>query len=244
MKRRSTTEIQKASDVPSYKHISDTECYPEGESRDCADILYNNIYNVYVGVDQTSVNSSNYHRDNYCVIPLNVTPMALKTESTYIPDSIYTEHIPSISSWKNFEYNHNMLVADKLALLKILGATFISEVILGMNFCECNNGPVHKDSSFIYPIDSLVTTITSISDEYANNWDTNWDMETIRTVGAHKSKESSSSEGEGPTGAATVYLCTIAAPSSGSGGVSIVTVNGSGGVDTVGVIAGVNFPSI
>ena len=245
--------------VPTYRHtsmkfncneISDTGSYIEVESD--PNIYYNNIYSY--------LDSSVYHRDNYCSIPINVPAMSLQADTFGLSVEVVQDNVPKVSKNLELDYDSSFLVpSNSLMRVVLLAADDTSEaLILDMlnRSCECTGlykpNPCSSDecSSFIQPLDDIKTTIIAVSDEYAYSWPDLWDMSTLTTHSTKRYKpptqQSSSSSSVPPAPQGAVYLCKIDTPPTGNGGsatVSIISVSGSGAVKVGGSIV-VNVPSI
>lgn len=238
MRRRARYEAQVDTDVPSYKHTPVSACGDPGSDK-VVDILYNSMYSAN-GLYK-------YHRNNYCVLPLSVPSLSLNKTKPFIPKSVGTP--PSISSNIDIEYDYHILVTNMLDLMGIVGSD-LTDKINRLDACGCiGNGPTHESTDeSMAPLDSLTTIINNISDEYAYNWEDNWDMATLPTFSPRRSKKPGQSSSSSSTSCVminAVYLGKVLSPSVGAGGISIVSINDHGGDDGSGGSSyPVNFPAI
>lgn len=260
MKLRSKAEIQTSTHVPSYVHSSTvTDCSEDTEYIvKLPDIIYNAEYK-YLDTGEPSL--EDYSRDNYCIIPLIVPSMTLDNESVTVgnPQALMGL-LPKPSTKFGYNYNHEILTDGSLLLdtAVVLSAVSVkSERIIDIfNLdkcsCECTSGDYSDVCSIVNdklfgPIDSVFIPLKNISDEYAVNWPSTWDMDTVYSSGRSPKKPGDSSSSlVPPVSGGAVFLCRIDVPPTGNGGtatVSVISVSGSGAVQT-GQTLTVNVPSI
>lgn len=254
MKRRSKSEIQSAEQVPNHSEYSVWVSYDYGRLvpsylhdsiivkcsdnertyQSTVDIIYNDVYQ-YPG-------TSEYHRDNYLMVPLTVPPMALKAELYNLDDKKISEGVPKVSKLFDLEYDSTFLVTYKLAPV-VCAAEVIPEgdesgdfeltLSAGKYTCDESDsagdpGPCYSCDILQSPLDSITVPVQDVSDEYAYIWQDVWDMSVI-TIQKNKPTDDSEDTGSGPA----VYLCRVVTPPSGSGGtatVEVISVSGSGAV--------------
>lgn len=269
MKRRRKSEIQSAEQVPnhpeysvwvsydygrlvpSYLHDSIiVKCYDsERTSQSTVDIIYNDVYQ-YPG-------NSEYHRDNYLMVPLTVPPMALKADLYNLDDKKVSDGVPKVSKLFSLEYDSTFLVTYKLApvvceaeIIPDGSASGDFEITLSEGKYTCDEsdstgdpGPCYSCDILQSPLDSITVPVQDVSDEYAYIWQDVWDMSTIKIVTPKPGGSSSSST---PVTPGAVYLCKVNTPPNGNGGtaiVEVISVDGSGNV-SVGASLAVNVPAI
>lgn len=234
--------------IPSYEHVSITQVCSTPESS--STIVDDRIY--YNGIYSYKDEPGDYHRDNYCIIPLAVPAMTLKINESgvNVPVSSVYDAIPKVSSMFNLKYDTTFLLDNSLAY----AAYSVFGVKYDHNRCVCNKDKLencYNDDTcqgLIAPIDLIIIQSIDISDEYAYIWEDLWDMSIIRIPGRRRPDESSSSSGSESIVDAghAVYLCKVDTPPTGNGGtaiVSIISVSGSGAVKAAGGLS-VNVPSI
>lgn len=260
MKLRSKDEVQTSEHVPSYVHLSIvTNCINNiKHTVELSDIIYNAEY-TYSSSGEPSL--IGYSRDNYCIIPLIVPSMTLNNESVTVgnPQDLMNL-LPKPSTKFGYNYNYKILTDDSLLLdtaVVLSNVSVNSEHIIdifNLDKCSCNctSGDYSDvcssgDSILFGPVDSVFVPLENISDEYAVNWPSTWDMDTVYSSGRiPKKKQDSSSSSGPPISAGTVFLCRIDVPPTGNGGtatVSVISVSGSGAVQP-GQSLTVNVPAI
>ena len=260
MRRRTWDEIQGISQVPpgyqdqlnknysslipSYVHKSiyklcdsDDLVYSEGPR-----IYYNDVY---------SYSDDSYHRDNYCMVPIKVPPMTLKSSAYNLNHSVVVSSIPKVSSIFGLEYDHTFLTSYSLADVVILAyPEYVHSLEHGCCRCNDNNMEVEPGGSYTGiegPLDHMVSDVPAISDEYAYMWEDLWDMGTFHTSSGRGEVDESSSSSGISDGGVKVFLGRIKSPPTGPGGtvtVELITVSGSGGIKSTGKTVVVNIPAI
>ena len=253
MRRRSYEEIQTsdqipktgysnlldkdyASLVPSFKHVSVySECgageYTEAET---TGIVYNNKYKYTIN----GPSLSDYHRDNYCMVPYTTPPMSLTGVVYPLDKTAIDNNIPRVSMMFDLEYDGSIMTGGySLNLTRVVISAYPDyETIRSVgNYCVCDDKSriiniidTDPNDLLIGPIDSIQPLVSDVSDEYAYFWEDLWDMSVITT---RKKTPIDDSEDTGNTPA--VYLCRVVTPPSGSGGtatVEVISVSGSGAV--------------
>ena len=264
MKLRSRDEIQTSEHVPSYVHSSVvTYCNNSNSNTEdtvnLPDIIYNAKYE-YSSTGETSLDKDKYSRDNYCIIPLIVPSMTLDNESATVekPDDLM-KLLPKPSTKFGYNYNYKILTDGSLLLdtaVVLSGVSVNSERIIDIfNLdkcsCDCTSSDYSDvcstvDERLFGPIDSVFIPLKNISDEYAVNWPSTWDMDTVYPSGRGPKKPDDSSSSVPPVSTGAVFLCRIDVPPTGNGGtatVSVISVSGSGAVKP-GQTLTVNVPSI
>lgn len=260
MKLRSSAEVQTSEQVPSYVHES-IVTYCKDDTEHTVELPYI-IYNAKYIYSDTGVPSlDDYSRDNYCIIPLIVPSMTLDNESVTVGNPQALMYLlPKPSTKFGYNYNHEILTDGSLLLDTAVALSGVSvnleDIIDIFNLdkcsCECTSGDYSDVCSVVNdklfgPIDSVFIPLKNISDEYAVNWPSTWDMDTVYSSGrSPKKPEDSSSSSVPPVSAGSVFLCRIDVPPTGNGGtatVSVISVSGSGAVQT-GQTLTVNVPSI
>lgn len=280
MKRRSKSEIQSKIQVPEdseyseikyeellvplYEHASVLSECSDSSDIISKDIVYNSVYEYNGDL------STGYHRDNYCIVPAVVPPMALTGTSYDLSYSYIKANIPRISTIFGLNYSPDILNSYVKLSSIVIGSYPDFTDILEASKCICLDVdiPEYSDSKEVHisedqmpfdtnpseyqcgPLDNVTTISSDISDEYAYAWPELWDMSTIvPAIGGGGSKpppdDSSSSGGVAPAGT-NVILCKVITPPTGSGGtaeVSAISVSGDGSV-TPGKTYVVNLPSI
>ena len=273
MKRRSYSEIQTNDQVPNvseyseyvnkdysklvptYKHSSlRFTCSSSDNTIIDSDpnIYYNNVYDY--------LDTSIYHRDNYCLIPLYVPSMSLQALTYGLSHDVLQDSVPKISEKLNLDYDSSFLIPDNSLMLVALNAAPDPSRAILLSIltreCQCigyskpNPCPDDTCSTFIQPLDSIDIMIVSISDEYAYTWPDLWDMSALTTYSRNRQRRPIDSDSSTSSSNATgpfVFLGKISGTSMGSGGtvsVSGIKVSGSGGISSGNGSAVVNVPII
>ena len=245
--------------VPSYEHKSIYVTCSDGTGTSdlirkeeyTKKILYNDVYQ-YPGTE--------YHRDNYLMIPLSVPSMSLSSEVFDLDSSVLAESIPNISTDFDLTYDYTFFADSSICNIVASAESPETAAVPGtFNFIlSCGRFSVSETcevvqcyrchDSLIAPLDNVTIHVQNVSDEYAYVWEDVWDMSVINTFRGSRRpiKEESSSSSQPPVTPGAVYLCRVNTPPNGNGGtaiVEVISVDGSGNV-SVGASLAVNVPAI
>lgn len=246
--------------VPTYTHKSIYVTCSDGtgssdlirEEEYTKKILYNDVYQ-YPGTE--------YHRDNYLMIPLSVPPMSLSSEVFDLDSSVLDKLIPNVSTDFDLTYDYTFFTDSSICNIVSLAESPETVSLPGtFNFIlsggrfgvsdDCEVVQCYRCyDNLIAPLDNVTIHVQNVSDEYAYVWEDVWDMSVINTFRGSRRppKEESSSSSQPPAGTGAVYLCKIDQPPTGNGGnalVTVISVDGSGAVNVTGQSLTVNVPSI
>lgn len=265
MKRRSFSQIQSKDQIPNtkdyaeernkkYEYLTPTYIH-ESMCKECGAGSAISIKDQFIHInDIYKYDAAEYHRDNYCVIPVFIPSMSLNSTVYSLDPDVVSANVPKISKMFGLEYDYTFILdiqANGIGLSDIAVAAsdeFAKNIPKGV--CKCRDKYEEDvctgDKCYILesPLDHVVVDVPDISDEYAYVWPDMWDMSTINTHNSRRrGDDESSSSGELLPGN-TVHLCKLVDGTQGTGGNAIVlSVNGKGAVSPNGTIT-VNLISI
>ena len=268
MKRRNFSQIQSKDQIPDtadyaeernkkYEYLTPTYIH-ESMCKECGADSSMPIKDQFIHInDIYKYDAAEYHRDNYCVIPVSIPSMSLNSTVYSLDQDVVSAGVPKISKMFGLEYDYTFILdiqANGVGLSDIAVAAsdeFAENIPKGS--CKCRDKYEEDvctgDKCYILesPLDHVVVDVPDISDEYAYIWEDIWDMSTISPhSGRYRRPKDESSSSSTQITAGAVYLCKIVNPPTGNGGtatVEVISVSGSGAVKTGQSIV-VNVPAI